>query len=146
MATLMPVGLWMAEQTTPYAPSPMTVSTWYFVPTLNLTRRGSCDAAFLLPTAAAAATGAPAAGAALSTMLAVLGGAVCVAAFMWSRGERASVRVCSRAPRVKEEAIAEGEEGGLCVLCRCCSLLVKSALLLLAGLLAFGRASQARDS
>lgn len=36
----------MAEQTTPYAPSPMTVSTRYFDPTLNLTLLGSA-AAFL---------------------------------------------------------------------------------------------------
>lgn len=32
MATLRPDGLWMAEQTMPYAPSPTTSRTWYCVP------------------------------------------------------------------------------------------------------------------
>ena len=32
IATLRPDGLWMAEQTIPYAPSPTTSRTWYCVP------------------------------------------------------------------------------------------------------------------
>lgn len=36
MATLRPLGLWIAEQTMPYAPSPTTSRTWYWVPVLEL--------------------------------------------------------------------------------------------------------------
>ena len=39
MATFRPLGWWTAEQTIPYAPSPMTVETLYWVPVIEVNKR-----------------------------------------------------------------------------------------------------------